>query len=279
MTGRTTTHDLCSSLVMWSPRKRTGTTGSDARSPPVATTTLEAVVIAGEELLLSVDAAWRLVRADPWRYQRLSNVVTPLVMSRTTTHDLCSSVVIWSTPEEDWDEQERRALAAGCDNNTGGGGDRGGSSGGGHGHGGSSRRPGGGGHWGGGSSRDGGNHRRNGGGHGGGGHGRWGVGSGKGRRGHEGHIHSPSGAHHSSAFGINASSPSDYGDRIPDVTVVRGKMQVVAFLVEVASEAELLRRLTIADYRPKPVSSNVDHTRSATIELPPRLPRQITYLR
>ena len=65
VTGRTTTHDLCSSLVMWSPRKRTGTTGSDARSPPVATTTLEAVVIAGEELLLSVDAAWRLVRADP----------------------------------------------------------------------------------------------------------------------------------------------------------------------------------------------------------------------
>ena len=46
------------------------------------------------ERLISVDAAWRLVRADTWQGERLSEVVTELVTSRGTVRDLCSSVVI-----------------------------------------------------------------------------------------------------------------------------------------------------------------------------------------
>ena len=46
------------------------------------------------ERLISVDAAWRLVRADTWHCQRLTDVVTQLVTGRTTTHDLCSSLVM-----------------------------------------------------------------------------------------------------------------------------------------------------------------------------------------
>ena len=169
-----------------------------------------------EERLFSVDAAWNLVREDAWNGQRLSEVVTELVKSLRTAHDLCSSVVFCPPPEEDQDDQERRALTAGRDNisgdrdrsgrggrdRRGGGGGSGGGGGGGHGHGSFSRRPGGGGRYGGGSGRDGGNYRRNGGGggsYGGGGYGRRGGGSGKGSRGKGGHSHSISGAHHSSA--------------------------------------------------------------------------------
>ena len=54
-----------------------------------------------EERLVSVDAAWRLVQADTWEGQRLSEVVTGLVASLRTDHDHCSSVVIWPTTEED----------------------------------------------------------------------------------------------------------------------------------------------------------------------------------
>ena len=48
--------------------------------------------------------------------------------------------------------------------------------------------------------------------------------------------------------------------------MVRGKRQVVPSLLEVASSAELLGRLNIADGRAKPVSSNVSHPRSSAIE-------------
>ena len=53
---------------------------------------------------------------------------------------------------------------------------------------------------------------------------------------------------------------------MPGVTVIRAKRQVVPSLVEVASSAERLGRLTIADDRAKPVSSNVAHARSAAIK-------------
>ena len=42
---------------------------------------------------------------------------------------------------------------------------------------------------------------------------------------------------------------------------------MVLLLVQVASSAELLGRLTIADDRAKPVSSNVAHGRSSAIEV------------
>ena len=71
---------------------------------------------------------------------------------------------------------------------------------------------------------------------------------------------SSSGAHHSSASGRISSSSSKDSDRI------RGKRQVVPSLVEVASSAELLGRLTIVDNRVKPVSSNAGHARSAATE-------------
>ena len=47
-----------------------------------------------EERLLSVDAAWRLVGMDTWQGQRLSEVVTALVTSLRTAHNLCNAVVI-----------------------------------------------------------------------------------------------------------------------------------------------------------------------------------------
>ena len=81
-----------------------------------------------------------------------------------------------------------------------------------------------------------------------------------------GHGHYSSGAHHSSSFGISSSSSSENSNRVPDVTVVRAKRQVVPSLVGVASSAESLGRLTIADDCAKPVSSNVAHARSAAIE-------------
>ena len=45
-----------------------------------------------------------------------------------------------------------------------------------------------------------------------------------------------------------------------------GKRQVVLFLVDVASSAELLGHLTMADDRAKPVSSTVAHARTSAID-------------
>ena len=223
------------------------------------------------------------VRADTWKGHRLSEMVSGLVTTLRTAHDHYFTVVIWSTPNQDQTDQERRALADGGDNNSrdrdrsdgggrdnhGCGGGSGGGSGGGHDHGGSSRRSGGGGHSGEGSDWESGNHRRNGAGgrgYGGGGHGRRGGGSGKGSRGKGGHSHSSSGAHHSSSYGARNSSSSEDNGQDPDVTVVRAKRQVVPSPVEVASSAEFLGHLTIADDRAKPVSSNFAHARFSAIE-------------
>ena len=54
-----------------------------------------------EERLLSVDAAWRLVREHSWDGQRLSGVVMGLVTSLRVAHDHCTTKVFWSTPQQD----------------------------------------------------------------------------------------------------------------------------------------------------------------------------------
>ena len=45
-----------------------------------------------------------------------------------------------------------------------------------------------------------------------------------------------------------------------------GKRQVVPFVVDAVSSAQLLSRLTIADDRAKPVSSNASHARTSAID-------------
>ena len=166
-----------------------------------------------EERLLSVGAAWYLVRADTWEGQRLSEAAVALVTSLRNAHGHCSLEVIWPTPEQDHAGQQRRALARGRDNNCG---DRDRGDGGGRKRrdGGSSLRPGGGGHSGGGRGRESDNNRRNGGGgggYGGGTHGRRDRGSGKGIRGKGGPSHLSSGGHLSSAYGTSSCSSSEDG--------------------------------------------------------------------
>ena len=202
--------------------------------------------------------------------------------SLRTAHEFCSPVVWLPTLEEDQDDQERRVFAVGRDKNSGdrdrsgwGGRDRrgcgggsGGGDGGGHEHGVSSGHQGGG-HSGGGSGRNGDNYRRNGGGegrYGGGRYGRQGGSSGKGSRGKGRQNHSSSRAHNQRASGRISSISSEDSDRTPDVTVVRGKRQLVPCLVEVSSSAEFLGCVTNANDRAKPVFSDVAHARSTRIE-------------
>ena len=68
------------------------------------------------------------------------------------------------------------------------------------------------------------------------------------------------------AYGAGSSSSSEERGKGPEVTVVSGQRQVVPSLVDVASSAELLSRLTIPDDRAKPVSSNVAHARTSVID-------------
>ena len=57
------------------------------------------------------------------------------------------------------------------------------------------------------------------------------------------------------------------------LSVVSGKRQVALSLVDVASSAELLSRLTISDDHAKPVSSNnVGHARTSAIDAARHIP-------
>ena len=79
-------------------------------------------------------------------------------------------------------------------------------------------------------------------------------------RGHRGHTHGGD-------YGVVSSSSSEDHGKGPDITVVSRKKQVVPSLVDVASSAALLSRLTIADDRAQPVSSNVSHARIFAIDV------------
>ena len=70
-----------------------------------------------DERLLSVDAAWRLMRGDHWEEQREVEVIMGPLTSLWIAHDHCVSEVFWPTPHQNDRDQERRALAAGRDRN------------------------------------------------------------------------------------------------------------------------------------------------------------------
>ena len=71
---------------------------------------------------------------------------------------------------------------------------------------------------------------------------------------------------HGGAYEDGSSSSSEDRGKGPSVTVVSGKKQVVPSFVDVASSDELLSRLIIADNRAKPVSSNVAHAQTSSID-------------
>ena len=73
-----------------------------------------------EERLLSVDAAWCLMREDTWEEQRRSETITRLVTSLRIAHGHCATAVLWPTPQQYRLDQERRALASGRNRDGGG---------------------------------------------------------------------------------------------------------------------------------------------------------------
>ena len=80
------------------------------------------------------------------------------------------------------------------------------------------------------------------------------------RGGHRGHSRG-------GAYGAGSSSSSEDRGKGPDVIVVSGKGPMVHALVDVASSAELLSRLAVADDHAKPVTSTVDHARTSVIDV------------